>query len=344
MSEFELPDKVHEWAGVLRSLYASEGESEKLEVVSTAKLRVDEDAEYDNWNDGAHVHHLYLTIPIDVFVKVIRTKTELQNELSKDFNSVHNVANEYLSVFLENDGSSVALPVHRAGQVASQEDRSRDEKIWGSGFRVFLSHKAEYKASVFSLKEDLAQYGVASFVAHADITPTEEWQGEIERALASMDCLVALMTQDFHDSDWTDQEVGFAVCRRVPIIPVRLGLDPYGFIGKFQALSCEWSKIAENLVKILIKIPRMVDCFLGAFEECDSYEQGKTLARVLPLVEDLSDEQVVRFISAFNANSQVYGCYKLQSDTPSFLRRITGRRFRVDRDGWNRSELVEISR
>jgi hypothetical protein len=50
-----------------------------------------------------------------------------------------------------------------------------------------------------------------------------------------MDGFVALLTTEFHDSDWTDQEVGYALARRVPIISVRMGRDPYGFLGKFQA-------------------------------------------------------------------------------------------------------------
>ena len=86
------------------------------------------------------------------------------------------------------------------------------------------------------LKDELAIFGVSCFVAHKDIQPTKAWQDEIERALANMDGFVALMTVDFHDSDWADQEVGFALARGVPIIAVRLGRNPYGFIGKFQGL------------------------------------------------------------------------------------------------------------
>ena len=60
---------------------------------------------------------------------------------------------------------------------------------------------------------------------------------EIDLALRSMHALSALLTPDFHLSDWTDQEVGFALGRGVLVVPVRLGLDPYGFIGKVQGLS-----------------------------------------------------------------------------------------------------------
>ena len=80
-------------------------------------------------------------------------------------------------------------------------------------------------------------FGISCFVAHSDIEPTRTWQKEIEKALFSMDVLIALMTEDFSDSNWTDQEIGVAIGRNVLILPIRMGADPYGFIGKYQAIS-----------------------------------------------------------------------------------------------------------
>ena len=51
-----------------------------------------------------------------------------------------------------------------------------------------------------------------------------------------MDALIAILTPGFNESKWTDQEIGVAIGRKVPIVPIRIGLDPYGFIGKYQAL------------------------------------------------------------------------------------------------------------
>lgn len=67
------------------------------------------------------------------------------------------------------------------------------------------------KKEAAALKDSLSIYGISCFVAHMDIHPTKEWQSEIENALSSMDSLVALMTKDFHNSLWTDQEIGFVL-------------------------------------------------------------------------------------------------------------------------------------
>ena len=121
-----------------------------------------------------------------------------------------------------------------------------EKRIWGDrGFRLFVSHKAEVKKEVAELKEKLGFFGVSAFVAHQDISPTKAWQDEIENALHSMDAFAALMTEDFHDSNWTDQE-GIRARRGVPVIAVRLGRDPYGFLGKFQALRADWDGAAGD--------------------------------------------------------------------------------------------------
>ena len=87
------------------------------------------------------------------------------------------------------------------------------------------------------LKKQLHGYGISAFVAHNDIEPTTEWQDEIEKALATCDAMVVLMREGFHASKWTDQEIGYAMGRGRMVIAVRLGQDPYGFIGRFQAIS-----------------------------------------------------------------------------------------------------------
>lgn len=104
-------------------------------------------------------------------------------------------------------------------------------------FRLFISHLSKDKDKAVRLKECLKPYGILGFVAHEDILPTLEWQHEIERALRTMDAFIAVHTDGFSQSNWTQQEIGFAVCRGVKIISFRMGEDPTGFITRQQALS-----------------------------------------------------------------------------------------------------------
>jgi hypothetical protein len=211
------------------------------------------------------------------------------------------------------------------------------KRIWGDGYRVFLSHKAEVRKQTSELKDDLLLYGVTSFVAHADIRPTKAWQDEIENALTTMDAFVSVMTANFHESDWTDQEVGFAFARGVPIIAIKLGRDPYGFIGKFQALSCSWSNAAQEIVKLLVKHDRMVNAYVNAVKNCRGFDHGNQLAAILPDIDHLTDDQADALIAAYNENGQVGGSYGFNGENPrkygdgllAHLMRLNERKYKV---------------
>ena len=220
------------------------------------------------------------------------------------------------------------------------------DELWGPGaIRVFLSHKAEYKSEAANIKEYLTNCGIACFVAHEDIEPLKEWESEIERALFSMDVLVALLTDRFHDSNWTDQEVGVAIGRKVPVVPVRLGKDPYGFIGKFQAISGPTDRpadIAERIVQTIfgnksinshkIELARssLVDEYIRKVADSGSFAQSKSLAQELRRLERLSPTQELALVSAFNENGQVRFAWGFREEIVSQLKRLTGKDYFLD--------------
>jgi len=122
------------------------------------------------------------------------------------------------------------------------------------GFRLFISHISKDKLNTTRLKDALSKYDIAGFVAHEDIHPTLPWQDEIERALQTMDALIAVHTVGFSASIWTQQEIGYALGRGTMVISFKMGEDPTGFIGKHQALprrNRTAEQIAEEIDKLL---------------------------------------------------------------------------------------------
>lgn len=221
----------------------------------------------------------------------------------------------------------------------SHEDIKR---IWGNlKFKIFISHTNKNKEKASNLKNKLEIYGISSFVAHADIKVNQIWQDEIERALFSMDAFIALLTEDFHKSEWTDQEIGIAYARDVPRIAVRLGKDPYGFIGKFQALSNDWDSIHFDIVKLLIKHSRMIDAYLQAIENCPDFDTGNNFAKLLPDIDRLTTSQIWQLINAFNDNLQVRESFGFNGKKSSLygeglvhhLQRITSENYRLSKNG-----------
>lgn len=166
------------------------------------------------------------------------------------------------------------------------------EKVWEKGFfRLFLSHSTVDKDKAARLKEDLTNYHIDAFVAHADISPSEDWIRVIETALETCGALVALLSQDFRGSAWTDQEVGYCLSREVPIIPVRLGINPYGFMGRYQALAATNKNPAKGIAHVLARNEAtgaaMVQPLVNAFARAHSFADAKTK---MDMIEEIDIE------------------------------------------------------
>ena len=131
---------------------------------------------------------------------------------------------------------AIKLATTRFPLPQSSDDDSFDG--WPSGdVRVFISHLAARKAEVHELARVLRAIGFSCFVAHDAIQPSRAWLREIERALRSCEVMVAYVSPGFADSDWTDQEVGWALGRDLVVIPVSVeGEVPRGFLGTYQAV------------------------------------------------------------------------------------------------------------
>ncbi|MGY2982675.1 hypothetical protein ACVI1K_000022 [Bradyrhizobium sp. USDA 4508] len=67
------------------------------------------------------------------------------------------------------------------------------------------------------------------------------------------------MTKGFHESNWTDQEIGFALGRGVMVVAVNLGRNPYGFIGDMHALKTT-SQLSHSPCDI--RFPKISTLFL----------------------------------------------------------------------------------
>lgn len=345
-SNFELPKKIEHYLAALSKLYGQDGNRQFQEIIVNAQIRIHEAWSSDNLNGGTYGHALFLVLPEVLYLSAVKRKDEVQNQLKEDLNKVHNVPNEFVEeIFLEMDIAEDDEWRQKSGLLVTgtrvvQSDAS--VRIWGAdGFRVFLSHKSEVKKETAALKDGLRLFGISCFVAHEDIQPTKAWQDEIENALASMDGFVALMTEKFHDSNWTDQEVGFAFARGVPIVAVRLGKDPYGFIGKFQGLSSTWSTAVEDIVKILIKNDRMLDAYISALRKCPNWDSGNKLGKALPGIEALTAQQIDELVATYNETGELRGSFAFNGVQPrfyghglvSYLNKLGSRQFKFVADG-----------
>lgn len=168
-------------------------------------------------------------------------------------------------------------------------------------------------------------------MAHNDIEPTLEWQTQIETALATADSLVALLHPTFHASSWTDQEIGFAMGRGLPVFAVRFGQDPYGFIGRFQGF-VGGGKTPEVLAHELFDSyrknkqsqKRMGEVLLNLFEDSGSFTAAKTRIGYLEQLEVWDSSFVPRLEAAAEANSQISGSWGVPERVQTLTKKWAG--------------------
>jgi TIR domain len=216
------------------------------------------------------------------------------------------------------DDELVELGEHMGHKVEHRGPALRVEpEFWRPGMmRLFITHLARHKVFAAQLQASLLNYGISSFVAHNDIEPTSEWQNEIEAALATCDALLALLHEDFHASNWTDQEIGFAMGRGVPVSSVRLGQTPYGFIGRFQAFNGSGKSaadLAHELFECYLKNKqtktKMAEAIVTLFGDSWSFASAKANMALLEEMTVWSPAFSKRIQAAVENNGQVSGSF-----------------------------------
>lgn len=196
--------------------------------------------------------------------------------------------------------------------------------------RAFLSHKHEDAVWVGALKNALRSFGVTCFVAHEDIEPSKQWQGVLQTALRTCNVLVALVGPGFHDSQWCDQEVGWALGREVPIITVRLDPDSErnkdGFLGQFQELT-RWSSavgseyrvasdVFETVVKILPSQEQARELLVTALQRSPSFDRSRMLWPLIEKQTEWNQPNLDGLQHALESNDQVHQTYIGYSKVP----------------------------
>ncbi len=131
------------------------------------------------------------------------------------------------------DEDLLALAAHQFGDDSTKREAELEASVahlWLlDHVRVFVSHLSSHERFAAEVVEELQKLRIDGFVAHKDIEPDLEWQNEIESALATCHVLVGLLHEGFSQSAWTQQEVGWALGRGVPVLMVALEEIPTGF-------------------------------------------------------------------------------------------------------------------
>lgn len=194
-------------------------------------------------------------------------------------------------------------------------------------FSLFVSHKYQDRKLATNLKHYLEFYGISTFVAHEDIKPSSKWIDEIKKALNSMDAFLVLLTEDFFNRMWTNQEIGFAYGKDKFILCLMNGEEPKGFIRDLQALKFNDGESIEEIGnKILIELlqnknsrEKMIDVYFKILKNMKDFNCSIKWGEIIKYIKDVNDEQMKRLMSSFNTNDQAYKCVVLTEKIKEWL-------------------------
>lgn len=187
---------------------------------------------------------------------------------------------------------------------------------------AFISYSSKQKIIGGKFKSCLENFcGYETFIAHDDILGSSIWEEEVIKAIKNADFFIPLVSKEFKESPFTDQETGIAVCLKKKIIPVKLDeINPYGFIEKYQALQYKnnINKLALTIAQIgLIYEPqssyhqKALNSIVQAFCKSISFEIANATIQILCKCNDLSPHQLTQIVKAIKTNYQIENAYGL---------------------------------
>src|SRR4051794_30701312 len=115
-------------------------------------------------------------------------------------------------------------------------------------FRVFVSYSTRDLAVANSLKTNLQRAGAVPYIAQYSAVPGQSLSHAIGEAIDYCDLFLLLWSTNADESKWVPQEIGRAIAKGKPIMPVVLhpGISLTGFIRDLKYL--EWYKNPEAAV------------------------------------------------------------------------------------------------
>jgi hypothetical protein len=158
---------------------------------------------------------------------------------------------------IEDKASASNHPWPKTGKTEAQLmaiNRKKSTSAPKASAFISYSHKDhKYGAQA---KSALAEVGLQAFLAHDDISVSDEWRKRILEELNRCDLFVPLLSKDFLASEWAPQEVGFITSRpEVTIAPISLdGTTPFGFISHVQS-----RRITENGITLELLVDQLVE-------------------------------------------------------------------------------------
>lgn len=177
---------------------------------------------------------------------------------------------------------------------------------------TFVSYASDIKRLAGRIKKYLDEYGFGCFLAHENIEPQLKWPKEIEDNLEKCDLFLPLLTPEYRDSFYCQQETGYAYCNGVEILPILISDEPMGLIYDLQGIKFEKKRFEESCWKIVDHVARnpslsepILDALIKEFGKSTGYDEACEKANKILNEFDFTPAQVKAIKRHIKENPQI---------------------------------------
>lgn len=188
----------------------------------------------------------------------------------------------------------------------------------GSMLKIFLSYSTKDKRHVEKFKAVFEEYyGATAFLAHQDLNVSDQWKKRILKEIDTADVYVAVLTGNFKNSDWTAQEAGIALKRKIKIASLQVTVKPYGFLADHQAGKIKLNHPHEACDAVIRGVidrkalrVKLINGFTDAFIKSESYDFTNQMTHKLDLLGKFSKSLITKLVTGACQNDQIYDAQK----------------------------------
>ena len=178
---------------------------------------------------------------------------------------------------------------------------------------VFLSYGKEDANAAAIVHEGLKNIGIDCFFAPVDLPIGQDFRIKLMEKIKSCTTFVVLISQNYHISVYTDQELGIALGLDKHIIPICLDETiPYGFLDSIQCICCSGASVSTQMEKLEEAILQytgyektQVDFYIEHIRVSSSWEEAGFWAQKIQDNVHFSTSQVNKIADAVIRNDQV---------------------------------------
>ena len=159
----------------------------------------------------------------------------------------------------------------------------------------------------------LKDHNIDTFVAQHDIESGKKWHDEIKNNLKESQVFLAIITKEYHNSSYADQEVGMALAMNIHIIPISIDDNtPKGFLHEIHAekFSIDVSENCDNLVRKINNEFKLLNSTINEIPNIEliehlsvKYTFNNTSANKFGDHADLANMEVIQFSPRYDISS-----------------------------------------